>query len=79
MTYSTRDATKSLRRSAETEPDEDRATLIQSIADYIESTADGYSRETYAEVAQGYIAGYEHATGEAARIGYALRAAGLNL
>lgn len=77
--YDHRAAAGRLRLIATTEPDDDAVALLQAIADYIDSTADGYSRETYAEIAMAYREGYEHATADTLRIESALRAAGLSL
>lgn len=83
-TWDKAQALKVLRTGAAAIEDDEQVTLVQSIAGYIDSTANhrGVSnpREVLAEIAMAYVEGYEHATGERAREAWvALRAAGLTL
>ena len=84
---------RELRDIAANLTDEEHVTLVQSVADYIESTADYTGRtigsgavarisprELYAEIAMAYVEGYEHATGTTAReAARAIRAVGLSI
>jgi hypothetical protein len=84
--WSKADAVRVLRTSAGAIEDDEQVALVQSIADYIDSTADhrgisgGQQKLLLSEVAMAYVEGYEHGTGERAREAWtALRAAGLSL
>ena len=86
MSWSKEDAVRVLRASAEAIEDDEEVTLVQTVADYIESTADHrgikgqQQKELLSEVAMAYVEGYEHATGDRPREAWvALRAAGLSL
>jgi len=69
---------RKLRDLAATLTDDDAVVTAQTIADYIESTADDLTPAAYAEIAMAYAEGLEWAFGERNRdLWRALHAAGL--
>lgn len=87
MSWSKKQAARDLREQAAQITDDEEVALVQSIADYVEATADtgdglrpGAEKRLLSEVAMAYAEGYEHATGDRPREAWAaLRKVGLSL